>query len=89
MVRVLKSRYSALCCDLGDDLSYMQSTLAQRVIHLQARIEAMEEGMIAGKAINVGQYLNCINSLVGLARTLGIERRAKDVTLQDYIDDDS
>lgn len=74
-VRALKSRYKQLKSDLGNDVSYQQNSLMKRVIHLEGVIETTEQALMNGEQINFNQYLNSINSLTGLLKTLGLHRR--------------
>ena len=83
----LRARLSSLEAELGgpDRLSYQRRSLCRRAIHLEARIEAMELAHAQGRLTEAGPYVVAINSLIGLFRTLGLNRRAKDVTLVEYL----
>ena len=76
--------------DLGgvDSLSYQQQSLCERVIHLEALIRGMETRLAQGEDVAPASYAQMINSLVGLYRTLGIERRSSEMLdLRQYLSD--
>ncbi len=86
--KVLKHRLAVLTADLGGDLSYQQQSLARRVIFLEARIEAWEADFAEGRKVPMNVYFPALNSLVGLYRTLGTERRSKQIpSLRNYIEE--
>ncbi len=73
---------AALEADLGgaDHLSVGQQQLVQRVAVLGALAEDYEARWIAGEQVEVGEYLSAINVQRRVLATLGLERRARDVT---------
>jgi hypothetical protein len=87
----------AICCrietietDMGgaEMLSYARRSLVRRVVWLEAIIEHTEQQLAAGKGIDLGGHTQAINSLLGLYRLLGLERRARRVErLRDVMDD--
>jgi len=87
--RNLRQRLAELSSDLGgeDHLSYAQRSLCRRVIWLESWLETQEAKAAEGEDINIGQQVQAMNSLLGILRTLGLERRARDVTpdLQTYL----
>ena len=86
--KVLRGQLDQLVADLGgeDALSYQQFDLAERAVVLGAVINKVEHRLLTGEGELLGSYSVLINTLTGLYRTLGIERRAKPVSLQDVID---
>ncbi len=88
VARGLKANLDALMIDLGgaDALSYQQTSLCERVIHLEALIRGMEARLACGEDVAPASYAQMINSLVGLYRTLGIERRSSEMLdLRQYL----
>lgn len=84
--RILRQRLADLESDLGGDLSYQKSSLARRVIWLESFIETMEAKAAEGQEVDMGKQVAAINSLVGLFRLLGLERKAREVPdLQTYL----
>lgn len=73
---------SKLEADLGGTaaLSEGQRQLIQRAAVLGALIEDCEAHWIGGEPVEMGRYLSAINSQRRVLATLGLERRARDVT---------
>lgn len=73
---------SALTVDLGgaDNLSAGQVQLVQRAALLGAYIEDCEARWVAGDSIDVTEWLAACNTQKRILQTLGLERRARDVT---------
>lgn len=84
----MRARWQALTADLGgaDRLSYAQRSLVERALWIEHWIALQERVLADGGEADTGRMTQATNSLLGLYRTLGLERRAKDVTtLADYI----
>jgi hypothetical protein len=74
--------------DLGGDLSTGQSQLVQRAALLGVMIEDFETRHLLGEPIEVDLYLTAINVQRRVLVTLGLERKARDVStpsLNDYL----
>ncbi len=86
--RTLRQRLAEVHSDLGGEaaLSYAQKSLCRRAIWLESVIETMEAEAAEGGEIDVGRQTQALNSLLGLWRTLGLERKPRDVPdLQTYL----
>ena len=85
----MRARWQQMTADLGgeDRLSYAQRSLAERALWVEYWIAQQERILADGGEADIGRMTQATNSLLGLYRTLGIERRAKDVTpdLQTYL----
>lgn len=86
----MRARWQSITDDLGgvDRLSYSQRSLVERALWIEHWIAQQERELAEGRieAFDAGRWTQATNSLLGLYRTLGIERRAKDVTdLASYI----
>lgn len=86
----MRARWQSMTDDLGgaDRLSYSQRSLVERALWIEHWIAHQERELAEGRieAFDAGRWTQATNSLLGLYRTLGIERRAKDVTdLASYI----
>ncbi|ATX67934.1 hypothetical protein [Roseinatronobacter bogoriensis] len=86
----MRARWAAMTDDLGGEgsLSYSQRSLIERALWLEHWLHVQERALADGdyQAFDAGKWTQACNSLQGILKTLGIERRAKDVTsLQDYI----
>jgi len=85
--KILRSRLSALHSDLGgrDALSYIEQSLSQRLIYLEARIQTFENTLATGNTVDDSAYMASINAFSGLCNRLGIKRRARPIaSLHDY-----
>ena len=78
----MRARWDALTADLGgaDRLSYSQRSLVERALWLEHWIAQQERILADGGDADTGRMTQATNSLLGLFRTLGLERRARDVT---------
>lgn len=87
VVRGLKYRYGCYLSDLGGtaNLSTMEQTIIKRIVHLEHLVEQKESALIAGAGTNINEYLASINTLSGLLSKLGLRRRAKPLSLKDYL----
>jgi len=86
--RAVFQRYHAIASDLGgvDTLSHIKIGVMKRFIWLECVIEGIELQLAAGEQIDIGAYTQLINSWIGLARQLGLERRRKPVpSISDYV----
>jgi len=95
IARQLKAGYLEVTNDLGgaDTLSHMKRSLCERFVFLEAVLRGIELRMAeqgkenkaeAGQLLS--RWIQGLNSLTGLARTLGLERRARKLDdLQGYI----
>lgn len=82
LARELRGRYRELTDDLGglDALSYQRRTLAERAVWLEYHLAQQEQSLAAGTGdFNPGQWTQACNALVGLLKTLGLDRKAADV----------
>lgn len=87
---ILRRRYAVLVADLGgfDNLSYQERSLVKRFLSIEALIETNEKDLVEGKRdkVVISEYLQAINSLIGLSKVVGLKRRSKPVdNLADYI----
>ena len=69
--------------DLGgeDEISTGQDQLAQRGAILGAIAEDAEARWVSGGDVAIGDYLATVNAQRRVLTTIGLERRAKDITL--------
>jgi hypothetical protein len=81
------SRFEALTCDLGglDALSYQQRSLAERCVWLEFHLASQERALAEGGKLDIGQWVQANNSLLGLYKALGLSRVARKAeTLSEY-----
>ena len=84
--KFLAANRAELLVDLGGEgnLSYQQRSLVTRAILLEARINLVEHRMLSGEDELEGSYSVLLNTLINLYKTLGIQRQARQVSLDDY-----
>jgi hypothetical protein len=77
----LLQRLNTIASELGgaDSLSHIKMSLVKRAIWLEAVVESHEQNLANHQEIDLGAYVQALNGLVGLYRTLGIERRQRPV----------
>ena len=87
VARELRSRLTLLYNDIGGEsfLSYQQKSVCERIVHVEALLQSMEYDMANGKEVPLGNYIQGINTLVGLFKTIGLERRTKELSLREYL----
>ena len=86
----MRARWQQITADLGGEatLSYSQRSLVERALWLEHWLAVQEQALAAGQyeTFDAGRWTQACNALQGILKTLGIERRARDVTsLADYI----
>jgi len=81
IARAIQGRIEAIETDLGgaDTLSHARRSLVRRVVWLEAIVEHAEQRLATGEAIDLGGHTQAINTLLGLYRLLGLERRQRPV----------
>lgn len=93
IVKEIRNRVERLKADTQCD-SYQKEILCQRVIFITALLESMEIEVCSESAgvalqngrLSAGTYTQMTNTLIGLLKSLGLERKAKKVeSLQTYI----
>lgn len=92
LARSLKASYAELTDDLGgaDGLSHVKRVLAEKFCWLSAILRGIELQIADGdkreSAELLGRWVQGLNSLTGLARTLGLERKTRRVDLKSYVE---
>lgn len=81
IAKAILGRIEAIESDMGgaDALSHARRSLVRRVVWLEAIIEHTEQKLAAGEGIDLGGHTQAINTLIGLYRLLGLERRQRPV----------
>lgn len=81
LAQSLKSRHEELTSDLGgfSALSYQKRALIDRALFLEFHLQQEELKLAHGGEFDSGKWVQASNALLGIFRTLGLERRAKDV----------
>jgi hypothetical protein len=81
IARAVLDRIGALESDAGGEaaLSHAKRSLIRRAVWIEALCEGQELRLAAGEAIDVGALTQLTNSLLGVYRMLGLERRQRPV----------
>jgi hypothetical protein len=81
IARAICGRIEAIETDMGgaEALSHARRSLVRRVVWLEAIIEHTEQRLAAGEGIDLGGHTQAINTLIGLYRLLGLDRRQRPV----------
>ena len=74
VIREIKRRHAELARDAGVE-SYQQRLLAERAIFISLQLETAEVEATEGKGFNAGVYTQMTNTLIGLLKALGLERK--------------
>lgn len=79
LARAVLARIGALESDAGgaESLSAARRSLIRHAAWLDAIVESYEMKLAAGEQVDVGGFTQALNSLLGLFRLLGLERRTK------------
>jgi hypothetical protein len=77
--RAATEREAALLADAGggDGLSHARRSLIRRAVFLELLVETQEIRFTSGEAVDVGSITQALNSLLGVYRLLGLERKAR------------
>lgn len=81
LANIIPRRINAIESDMGgaESLSYTRKSLVRRAVWLEAVVETYEQSLAKDLTVDLGAYTQAINSLLGLFRLLGLERRQKPV----------
>jgi len=79
--KAVRERYHAIVTDLGGEaaLATVKHSLVRRFVWFEAMIEGMECRAAAGESVDIGSWTQLVNSWLGIARMLGLERKARPV----------
>jgi len=89
--RQLNDAYQEVMDDMGGQagLSHVQVCMAERFCFLEFVLRGIEHKIATNpkeSEVLIGRWVQAINSLSGLAKTIGLERRRKStINLQEYV----
>jgi hypothetical protein len=77
----VRDRYEAIVTDLGGTpaLATVKVSLVRRFVWFEAMMEGMECRAAAGEEVDIGSWTQLVNTWLGIARMLGLERKARPV----------
>ena len=82
LAKALRANYDAIVADVGGttDVGHVKAALVERFCWLEAILQTLEHEMAQGqidKSEALGKWIQAVNSLSGLAKVLGVERKAR------------
>ncbi len=79
IAKAICGRIETIETDMGgaEALSHARRSLVRRAVWLEAIIEHSEQKLAAGDGIDLGGHTQAINTLIGLYRLMGLERRTR------------
>ncbi len=84
-VKAIRQRMKLLKEDCGCD-SFQKELLVEQAVFISVQLETMKVDALEGKPFEAGVFTQMVNSLVGLLRVLGIEKKAAGVLdLKTYV----
>ncbi|QDT56276.1 hypothetical protein Pan44_43290 [Caulifigura coniformis] len=80
LAKALRANYEELVADLGgpDELGRVKRALVERFVWLEAILQTIEHELVSGEIDRneaLGRWVQAVNSLSGLAKCLGIEKK--------------
>jgi hypothetical protein len=80
LAKTLKANYATIINDVGgpSEVGHVKAALIERFVWLEAIVQTLEHEMASGaieKAEHLGRWIQAVNSLSGLAKALGVERK--------------
>jgi len=88
VVKLIRRRVELLKAHAGGHESAQRDLLCQRCAFVSLILETLEVEAAEGKGLDLGSYVQGVNCLQGLLRTLGLEKRVKSAGgLQAYLSD--
>jgi hypothetical protein len=76
VIKEIRQRMDALVADTAAE-SVQQMLLCQRATFIAVQLETMETNAIEGKEFDSGKYTVLVNSLLGVLRSLGLDKKFK------------
>ena len=79
--KAVSQRFETVTADCGgiEGLAHVKIGLIRRFLWMECVIESIELQLAAGEQIDIGTYTQLTNTWLGLARTLGLERKSRPV----------
>jgi hypothetical protein len=82
LARALRANYDDIVLDIGGpaDVGHVKAALIERFVWLEAILQTLEHEMAQGKIDKseaLGKWIQAVNSLSGLAKVLGVDRKAR------------
>lgn len=85
VVRLVRERVEQLREDTGAD-SAQRELLVSRAAFLSCLLETWEVQAAQGGDIDISKWTQACNTLIGLLSKLGLDKKVREVDLQEYLD---
>ena len=81
LAKALRANYDSIVADVGgqSEISHVKGALIERFVWLEGILQTIEHEMVSGvttKTEAIGRWIQAVNSLSGLAKVLGVERKS-------------
>jgi len=87
VVRTIRKRVELMKAHAGGEESYQREILCQRAVFVAILLETQETKAAEGEPLDLGSYVQAVNCLTGLLKSLGLEKRIKHAGgLKAYLD---
>jgi len=80
----IKRRYQEIAQDADVDTA-MKDLLVQRIVFTSILLESQEIEALDEGRIQIGSYVQMVNALSGLLSKIGLERKVKDLGVEQYL----
>ena len=82
LAKSLRASYERIVADVGgrDEVGHVKNALVERFVWLEAILQTIESEMASGKIDKgeaLGRWIQAVNSLAGLAKVLGVDRKSR------------
>lgn len=87
IAKEVRRRYEVLRNDVGADQSAQRDMLCRRAVFMGVCLETMEHEGLSDGNFDSGKYTQMVNSLIGLLRVLGLDKKPQAATdLTSYLE---
>lgn len=81
LAQTLRANYDNIVTDVGGEaeVGHVKAALIERFVWLEGILQTIEHEMVSGattKTEAIGRWIQAVNSLSGLAKVLGVERKS-------------
>jgi hypothetical protein len=84
LAKALRQNYDDIVKDIGgaDEVGHVKAALIERFCWLETILQSIEHEMVSGETSRteaIGRWIQAVNSLSGLAKVLGVERKTSNL----------
>jgi hypothetical protein len=80
IAKALRANRDEIVSDIGGlaEIGHIKLSLVERFVWLETVLQMMEDEMASGSIDRLGTWIQAVNSLSGLAKVLGVDRKGAD-----------